>query len=62
MTKGVKFWGENGWIEVARGYFNASDPKFNPPASAASTMRDHMKQEFLIRSILSNLSDRVRIL
>lgn len=28
LTKGVKFWGENGWIEVARGYFNASDPKF----------------------------------
>jgi predicted dehydrogenase len=27
-TKGVKFWGEKGWIEVARGYFNASDPKF----------------------------------
>ena len=35
-TKGVKFWGETGWIEVARGYFNASDPKFNPPESAAS--------------------------
>jgi len=32
----VKFWGENGWIEVARGYFNASDPKFNPPATTAS--------------------------
>jgi predicted dehydrogenase len=29
-TKGVKFWGDNGWIEVARGYFKASDPKFNP--------------------------------
>jgi predicted dehydrogenase len=34
LTKGVKFWGENGWIEVARGYFNASDPKFNAPESA----------------------------
>jgi predicted dehydrogenase len=33
LTKGVKFWGEKGWIEVARGYFNASDPKFNPPAT-----------------------------
>jgi len=33
-TKGVKFWGETGWIEVARGFFNASDPKFNPPESA----------------------------
>ena len=29
-TKGVKFWGEKGWIEVSRGYFNASDPKFIP--------------------------------
>lgn len=33
-TKGVKFWGETGWIEVARGFFNASDPKFNPPIEA----------------------------
>lgn len=22
--RGVKFWGKNGWIEVARGYFDAS--------------------------------------
>lgn len=29
-TKGVKFWGDKGWIEVARGYFKASDPKFIP--------------------------------
>jgi predicted dehydrogenase len=36
-TKGVKFWGENGWIEVARGYFNASDPAFMPPASATAS-------------------------
>jgi predicted dehydrogenase len=28
-TKGVKFWGDKGWLEVARGYFRASDPKFN---------------------------------
>jgi predicted dehydrogenase len=27
-TKGVKFIGEKGWIEVARGYFKASDQKF----------------------------------
>lgn len=37
LTKGVKFWGENGWIEVSRGYFNASDPKFNPPATATAS-------------------------
>jgi hypothetical protein len=34
LTKGVKFWGETGWIEVARGYFNASDEKFMPAETA----------------------------
>jgi predicted dehydrogenase len=34
MTKGVKFWGEKGWIEVSRGYFKASDDKLALPASA----------------------------
>ena len=34
LTKGVKFWGEGGWIEVSREIFNASDPKFLPPASS----------------------------
>jgi predicted dehydrogenase len=36
LTKGVKFWGENGWIEVARGYFNASDSKFMPAVTEKS--------------------------
>lgn len=35
-TKGVKFWGENGWIEVARGFFNASDKKFYAPEGEKS--------------------------
>ncbi len=35
-SKGVKFIGENGWIEVARDFFNASDPKFLPPSGAES--------------------------
>jgi predicted dehydrogenase len=35
-TKGVKFWGEKGWIEVARGFFNASDNKFYPPEAEKS--------------------------
>jgi len=36
LTKGVKFIGEKGWIEVSRGYFNASDPGWIPPKSEKS--------------------------
>ncbi len=28
--KGVKFWGDEGWIEVARGYFEASEDELYP--------------------------------
>jgi len=28
--KGVKFWGDKGWIEVSRGFFDASDKKLIP--------------------------------
>lgn len=35
-TKGVKFWGQKGWIEVSRGSFTASDPVFNPQPSVES--------------------------
>jgi hypothetical protein len=30
-TKGVKFIGDNGWIEVWRGNYKASDPSLMPP-------------------------------
>jgi predicted dehydrogenase len=33
MTKGCKFIGENGWIEVARDYFNASNSEWLPTAA-----------------------------
>ena len=29
-TKGVKFQGKDGWIEVSRGYYNASDKSLYP--------------------------------
>jgi len=30
-TKGVKFWGDQGWLEVSRGHFSASDDSLLPP-------------------------------
>jgi len=30
-SKGVKFRGEKGWVEITRTSYNASDPKFYPP-------------------------------
>ena len=32
-TKGVKFWGDKGWIEVSRGHFKASDDSLLPPVA-----------------------------
>lgn len=34
-TKGVKFTGKDGWIEVSRNHFKASDEKFLPPQAKA---------------------------
>jgi predicted dehydrogenase len=34
--KGVKFWGSDGWIEVARGFFNTSNESLRPPEVAKS--------------------------
>lgn len=31
-TRGVKFWGSEGWIEISRDAFNASDDALKPPA------------------------------
>jgi len=39
-TKGVKFIGDKGWIEVARGYFNASDKSLYAPESEKSEDKD----------------------
>ncbi len=33
-TKGVKFWGTKGWIEVSRGQFKSSDPAWKPSAES----------------------------
>ena len=52
MTKGVKFWGDNGWIEVARGFFNASDKAFI--LRRLRRLKDPMKPRSLTRLTLSN--------
>ena len=37
QTKGVKFQGKDGWIEVSRGYYNASDQSLYPAEQAEET-------------------------
>ena len=36
QTKGVKFWGDKGWIEVSREHFLASDDSLLPPVVEAT--------------------------
>ncbi len=36
QTKGVKFWGDNGWIEISREHFLASDDSLLPPKAQSS--------------------------
>lgn len=36
-TKGVKFWGTNGWIEISRDFFKASDQSLLPKDSGKQT-------------------------
>ena len=36
QTKGVKFWGDKGWIEVSRGHFIASEDSLLPPNAEVS--------------------------
>ncbi|MFR4236851.1 MAG: hypothetical protein ACLT1W_11860 [Alistipes onderdonkii] len=36
--QGLKIYGENGWIQVCRGEFLASDPKFMPAAKEKSDL------------------------
>ncbi|MFA5655385.1 MAG: Gfo/Idh/MocA family oxidoreductase [Dysgonamonadaceae bacterium] len=35
QTKGVKFWGDKGWIEISRGHFLASDDSLLPTKTSA---------------------------
>jgi hypothetical protein len=37
LTKGVKFWGDQGWLEISREHFASSDPELipAPPATGA---------------------------
>jgi predicted dehydrogenase len=62
-TKGVKFWGTDGWIEVARGYFNASSKKFMPDleeeAGPYETKVPH--QENFIKAVRNRVDPQVPV-
>lgn len=39
MSKGCKFWGTKGWIEITREFYRASDKSLEPPATGEATGR-----------------------
>ncbi len=57
-TKGVKFWGNDGWIEVARGYFQGSSPELAPTISKDDAS-DHPHQKDFIDAIRSRRDPQV---
>lgn len=40
-SKGLKFWGSDGWIEVTRSFFRASDPSLNLPETRENSLMAH---------------------
>lgn len=52
-TKGVKFWGDKGWIEVSRGHFKASDDSLLPVQAEATEGAYETKIPHLVNFIES---------
>ena len=57
--KGVKFWGDNGWIEVARGYFEASDESLYPIISSADSDVRYEEQGSHYRNFVDSVFSRL---
>lgn len=53
QTKGVKFWGDKGWIEVSRGRFKASDDSLLPPVAEKAEGAYEIKIPHLVNFIES---------
>jgi predicted dehydrogenase len=47
LTKGVKFIGDNGWLEVSREHFKASDDKFLPPVDINPPVKAGHQKNFI---------------
>jgi predicted dehydrogenase len=46
-TKGVKFWGNDGWIEISRGYFKGSSPSLAPELKNGEEMSLIHQRDFI---------------
>ncbi|MDD4425727.1 MAG: Gfo/Idh/MocA family oxidoreductase [Mariniphaga sp.] len=57
--KGVKFWGENGWIEVAREYYEASDKSFYPTVSNDQSGVRYEEQGLHYRNFVDSVFSRL---
>ncbi|MGK7395647.1 MAG: Gfo/Idh/MocA family protein [Candidatus Cyclobacteriaceae bacterium M3_2C_046] len=46
-TKGVKFWGNDGWIEISRGFFRGSSPALAPDVSSDNAVNNIHQRDFV---------------
>jgi len=46
-TKGVKFWGNDGWIEISRGFFKGSSPSLAPKIDKGNQVKNIHERDFL---------------
>jgi predicted dehydrogenase len=59
LTKGVKFWGEKGWIEVSRDHFAASDSSWLPESQKTDEGVAYERQGSHYQNFIDALQKRI---
>jgi hypothetical protein len=57
-TLGIKFWGEDGWIEVSRGSIAASDPSLLPSKEEAADADKYEKSPLHLENFIQAVKSR----
>ena len=59
-TKGVKFWGNDGWIEISRGFFKGSTPALAPEVNQDNQV-SHIHQRNFIEAVRARKDPQVPV-